>query len=281
MNAMPPILLADLFPEVSQHLLTLLSSLTLDEWNLPTSSSGRRVKDIASHLLDGSLRRLSFQRDGYSPSDGGPRSAETLLEFLNRLNSEWEKATRRLSPLVLIDFIERADRQLADLFESLDPFAPAPFAVAWTGEQQSPNWMDVAREFTEKWHHTQQIFEATRRPSTITVRRLFHPCLDTFMRALAFTFRNVATERGTSLAVVVIGEAGGTWYVERANSGWQQVARPTTSPRSTVTLDQISAWKLVTKCRRRQDALAKFPDLQIDGDVELGSHIAEMLSMMA
>ena len=67
---MPPILVADLFPEVSGRLVELLRSLSLEEWHLPTVSSRRTVKDIASHLLDGSFRRLSMQRDGYRPADG-------------------------------------------------------------------------------------------------------------------------------------------------------------------------------------------------------------------
>jgi hypothetical protein len=39
--------------------------LTPDEWHLQTVSSQRTVKDIASHLLDESLRRLSMQRNNY------------------------------------------------------------------------------------------------------------------------------------------------------------------------------------------------------------------------
>ena len=188
--AMPPILVADLFPEVTSRLLELLRSLSPDEWHLPTVSSRRTVKDIASHLLDGTLRRLSMQRDGYRPADGWsqPRADESLVVFLNRLNDEWEVGTRRLSPAVLVGLIEWADAQLAELFRSLDPHAPAIFPVAWAGEERSENWMDVARDYTEKWHHTQQIFDATDRPSTIMNRRLGHPCLDIFMRALPFTF---------------------------------------------------------------------------------------------
>ena len=37
--------------------------------------------------------------------------------------------------------------------------------------------MDMARDYTEKWHHTQQIFDATKRPSTIMSRRLGHVIL--------------------------------------------------------------------------------------------------------
>jgi hypothetical protein len=117
--------------------------------------------------------------------------------------------------MVLVDLIEWADAQLADLFGSLDPHGPALFPVAWAGEERSVNWMDVARDYTEKWHHTQQIFDATQRPSTILNRRLGHPCLDTFMRALPFTFRGVEAERGSVVTVAVTGEAGGNWHVER------------------------------------------------------------------
>jgi hypothetical protein len=153
---MPPIHIADLFPEISRRLVELLRSLSPDDWQLPTLSSRRTVKDIASHLLDGSLRRLSMQRDGYRPPDGRsrPRAGEPLMDSLNRLNDEWEAGTRRLSPRMLVDLIEWADAQLADLFRSLDPSGPAIFPVAWAGEERSENWMDVAREYTEKWHHT-------------------------------------------------------------------------------------------------------------------------------
>ncbi|MEQ8789940.1 MAG: maleylpyruvate isomerase N-terminal domain-containing protein [Pirellulaceae bacterium] len=283
MTEMPPILVADLFPEISQHLVALLRLLSEDDWRKSTTSSQRNVKDIASHLLDGSLRRLSMQRDGYFPPDGssGPQVDELIMESLNRLNSTWESAARRLSPQVLVDLIEWADVQLADLFQSLDPFGPAIFPVAWAGEEQSQNWMDVARDYTEKWHHTQQIFEATGRPSTITERRLFHPCLDIFMRALPYTYRNVGAEVGSTVAVVVTGEAGGSWFVERTADGWRQTTNPANSPISTVTMDQLTAWKLVTKRRSLKQVREQFPDIVIEGDERLGQPVLGMVSVMA
>jgi hypothetical protein len=60
-----PVLVAGLFREISGHLVELLRSLAPEAWHGPTGSSERNVKDIASHLLDGSLRWLSVQRDGY------------------------------------------------------------------------------------------------------------------------------------------------------------------------------------------------------------------------
>lgn len=278
-----PIFVAHLFRDVSQRLVTLLRSLDEEEWHLPTLSSERQVKDIASHLLDGSLRRLSMQRDAYLPPDGSsqPREDETLLDFLTRLNAEWETATCRLSPKVLVGLIEWADEQLADLFESLDPFGPAIFPVAWAGEQESQNWMDVARDYTEKWHHTQQIFDATSRPSTIAERRLIHPCLDIFMRALPFTFRNVDAPEGSIISVTITGEAGGEWLVVRSGQSWIQVTEAVTTPVTRFTISQDSAWKLFTKRLDHSEALRRFSGMQIEGDIALGSNVIEMVSVMA
>lgn len=280
---MPPILVADLFPEITSHLLDLLHSLTPDEWHLPTVSSKRTVKDIASHLLDGSLRRLSMQRDGYRPADGWslPRAGEPIMDFLNRLNDEWEVGTRRLSPKILVNLIEWADSQLADLFKSLDPEGTAIFPVGWAGEEHSKNWMDVARDYTEKWHHTQQIFDATHRPSTIMTRHLGYPCFDIFMRALPFTFRNVEGEMGTHVAIVVTGEAGGNWHIERRKDGWEQIVESCAQPTATVTMNQDTAWKLVTKRRSREAVRRQFPDIQIRGDEHVGLSVLDMVSVMA
>jgi hypothetical protein len=278
-----PILVAPLFRDVSSRLTELLRSLDPEDWHRPTLSSQRQVKDVASHLLDGSLRRLSLQRDGYLPegSSGRPRADETLLSFLTRLNAEWEVATRRLSPQVLIGLLEWADPQLADLFESLDPFAPALFPVAWAGEDHSQNWMDIARDYTEKWHHTQQIFDATRRLSTITQRRLFHPCLDTFMRALPFTFQDVDAPEGTMIGVRIVGDAGGDWFVVRSEHKWTQVTDAAEPATARMIITQDSAWKLFTKRLDRREARRRFPDIQVVGDIDLGSHVLDMVSVIA
>jgi len=281
MSSLPPILVADLFPKISRHLLELLRSLRLDEWNLPTLSSRRSVKDIASHLLDGSFRRLSIQRDGYRPPDGQLRPGEPLTSLLNRLNDEWEIGTRRLSPRVLIELLEGADCELAQLFQTLDPFGPALFPVAWLGEEESCHWTDMAREYTEKWHHTQQIFDATGRTSTILTKELGHPCLDIFMRALPFTYRDVDAPEGTVVEVRVSGDAGGSWFIERRADRWLQMIYSVQSPAAIVEMDQDTAWRMLTKRRARETIRRQFPEIRISGDEELGAHALDMVSVMA
>jgi hypothetical protein len=140
--------------------------------------------------------------------------------------------------------------------------------------------MDVARDYTEKWHHTQQIFDATKRPSTIMDRRLGHPCLDIFMRALPFTFQSVAADLGSVVTVTVTGEAGGDWHVERRDDGWRQIAEPARPTIATVTMDQDTAWKLVTKRRSREASQQQFPGIRISGDEPLGLHVLDMVSVM-
>lgn len=279
---MPPLLLAPLFEEIGRQLVALLRSLSPEDWQQPTSSSARTVKDVATHLLDGSLRRLSLQRDGYSApgSAGRPGDGEPLQGFLNRLNAEWERGTARLSPRVLTDLIEWTNPQLARLFGSLDPHVRAMFTVAWAGESESANWFDVAREYTEKWHHTRQIFEATGRPSTIDSRELMLPCLDAFMRALPYTYRDVAAPAGASLEVRLTGDAGGSWYLVRHEAGWQQMTR-CAQPKAVVTMPPLTFWRLVTKRRTREAVPAAFPEIEITGAQELGVHVLDMVSMMA
>src|SRR4051794_8071511 len=104
MSPLPAIETVDLFDEVNDHLIDLLKSLSLDDWHRPTMCSAWQVKDIAAHLLDGNLRRLSLHRAGYvsphlPPDPGG------LPPFPNRLNAEWTTAARRLSPAVLISLL--------------------------------------------------------------------------------------------------------------------------------------------------------------------------------
>ena len=86
---MKPILTAHLLPVVEAHLLELLRSLRPDEWALQTIAPAWKVKDVAAHLLDTQLRKLSRVRDDCVL---GPRpqfsSHDEFLAFINRLNAE-------------------------------------------------------------------------------------------------------------------------------------------------------------------------------------------------
>src|SRR5579872_7335349 len=152
-----PILCAHKIREVDRALISLLQSLAPPEWDLQTIVPTWKVRDVAAHLLDTALRKLSMVRDSCYVEAVTIQSPADVISLVNRLNREGVTVYRRLSPKILIGMMKEACDQSARFHESLDPFAPAAFSVSWAGEDSSLNWFDTARELTERWHHQQQI----------------------------------------------------------------------------------------------------------------------------
>lgn len=229
--------------EVDRRLLDLLDTITLDEWDRETIVPGWRVRHIAAHLLDTATRKLSLVRDGFftQAPDG------SLVDFINRLNAEGVAVYGRLSPSVMREQMAVAVRASADFHASLDPMAPAAFAVSWAGESESLNWFDTARELTERWHHQEQIRLALDRPGIMTPE-LYRPVIDTFMRVLPYRYRGIAAPESTEVAYSVTGECGGHWRLVRESNRWSLTTGSTgSSPAAAIRLPQEYAWRIFTK----------------------------------
>ncbi len=272
-----PILTAHLFPKLDGMLIELLRSLGPEDWEKQTVSPKWKVKDVAAHLLDTPLRGVSIGRDGYVAESPRINSAADLAAFINRLNQEGVSVYRRLSPAVLIALMEVAAKLLAELHASRDPDAMAPFGVSWAGEEKSANWFDTAREFTERWHHQQQIRLAVDKPGIMT-RELYYPVLDCFLRALPFTYRSVSAKPGTYAQIIISGECGGNWYLHRAGETWQLFEEPFGEKASETIIPQEIAWRIFTKGIDRESALSQ---VKVAGDVALGLHVLGMVSIVA
>jgi len=275
-GALPPILIAHLFPKIESLLIELLRSLELADWERQTISPKWKVKDVAAHLLDTQLRKLSVVRDHYAAEQPVIHSAADLVAFVDRLNEEGVRLYRRLSPSVLISLMEVASRQSAEFHGSLDPFAPAAFPVSWAGDDTSPNWFDTAREYTERWHHQQQIRLAVDRPG-ILIRELYHPVLDCFMRALPHAYRKVTAEPDTLLVVEITGDAGGRWHLHREGGAWRLRDRGIGKLAAHVTIPQEIAWRIFTK---GLDPASASTQARFEGDQELGRYILEMKAVV-
>ncbi len=276
-ESLKPILTADLFPKVDGLLLELLRSLTPEDWEKQTVSPKWKVRDVAAHLLDTVLRGISIGRDGYLTEAPKINSSADLAAYINRLNQEGVSVYRRLSPAVLISLLEVACQSLAEYHASRNPLALAPYGVSWAGEEKSANWFDTAREFTERWHHQQQIRLAVGKPGIMT-RELYHPVLDCFLRALPFAYRTVGAMPGTYLQIIISGECGGSWFLHRAGDSWQLLAEPFGEKVSETTIPQEIAWRVFTKGINRQSALSQ---VNVAGDAALGLHVLEMVSIVA
>src|ERR1700712_961144 len=129
-----------LFPILDQKLIELLKSLKEEDWVKPTLAKLWTVKDIAAHLLDTNIRTLAT-RDNYFTKPGYEiHSYQDLIAYLNHLNAVWVTAAKRISPKVLIDFLEITGKQHAASMAALDLTAIASVSVAWAGEQTSKMW---------------------------------------------------------------------------------------------------------------------------------------------
>ena len=271
------ILTAHLFPALDEMLLELLRALTPADWEKQTVSPKCKVKDVAAHLLDTSLRGVSIGHDGYVPPAPKISSSTELGGYINRMNEEGVAVYRRLSPAVLISLMELSTKLLAEYHASRDPYAMAPYGVSWAGEEKSANWFDTAREFTERWHHQQQIRLAVNRPGIMT-RELYFPVLDCFMRALPFTYRNVSAKPGTMVRITVSGECGGIWYLHRAAEGWLLTETECGQQVSEIIIPQEIAWRIFTKVIARETALSQ---VKITDDAALTLPVLGMVSIVS
>ncbi len=251
-----PIFTAHLFPILEAHLLELLRSLEARDWELPTVAPAWNVKEVAAHLLDTQLRALARARGAAPPPTPAIRSNADLVALVNRLNHEGVSRYRNLEPSELIARMEASSRDVAAHRRSLDPFADSAIAVSWAGEERSSNWFDTAREFTERWHHQQQIRLAVDRPGIMT-RELYHPVLDCFMRALPFAYRHRTGKPGTAARFNVSGDCGGSWYLQRDANRWRLVDAPAGEQVSETTIPQEIAWLVFTKGLSRASAAAR------------------------
>lgn len=280
MKALTPIETLYLFPDERAALLGLLSNLTLEEWHAPTICEGWSVKDIVAHLLGDDLGMLSGRRDRFRSPDGqGVNFSDwdELIAFINRQNAIWVQAMRRLSPQVLIDLLRASGEQTLALFESLDMHATGG-TVNWVSSQPGPVWMELAREYTERWTHQQHIRDAINQPG-LKDRRMFAPVLEAFIRAMPRAYERVDAPEGTIITCVITGEAGGAWSLHREGTRWVQyvVEASDPTPDSRVTLNQETAWRLFTRGISPQDALAQ---ASINGNYALGLHLLNTVSML-
>ena len=257
----------------------MLRTLAPEDWQRQTRAPHWRVGDVVAHLLDTAIRRLSGGRDGHQapPPDREIATTSDLTAFINDLNAQWVMANRRVSPRITIELLDVVGRQLADFFSSAALDQPARIAVAWAGESNSPAWFDIGREYTERWHHHQQIAEAIGAP-LLTSRRWLHPVLDVSMRALPFAYRDVEAPATTGVTVEIAGEAGGHWTLVREISCWRLFTGALDHAAAHIRLDQDLAWRMFFKQRSRDEVLAA---MAVSGRADLARPFAGVLAVMA
>lgn len=231
---------------VEAELLSLLNTITADEWDAPTIVPGWRVRHVVGHLLDTATRKLAVLRDGFGVERPASSNPEDVRDFVDRLNAEGVRVYGRLSAPVVRLLMTHVSPLLCAWHRTIDPTAPAAFAVSWAGETRSLNWFDTARELTERWHHQAQIRLALNRPA-LDAREVYHPVLDCFMRVMPHAYRHVAAPTGTLVSIRVDGPAADDWQLYRAPEAWLLTAGLGLTPNAVVTVPGEIAWRMFTK----------------------------------
>lgn len=277
LRPLEPVLVLDRFAPLHAELIGLLRGLAPDDWGRPTACALWSVRDIAAHLLDDDLRRLSFHRDGQAPPAAGPMGGAELVALVNQMNAEWVAVARRMSPRVIVDLLEVTGPWVVDLFRATDPFAPGHWAVTWAGEETSPHWFDVGRDYTERWLHQQQIRDAVG-AAPLTGRAWLHPVLDLFVRALPVAYRHTRAASGATVAVIIEGEAGGAWTLRSEDGRWALYGGAPPRPTATATMTDDTAWRLFSKGLKGETARGR---VAIGGDQALGAVALGALAVLA
>lgn len=284
MTPVPPVSVIDLFAGEREALAALLDGLSAAQWALPTACPGWSVHDLALHLLGDDVGRLSRGRDDYrgyadAVAATGIDLSEwhTLVAFINQQNEAWVRATRRISPRLLCQLLRLTGEATGTYFAHLDLRATGG-PVDWAGPGPAPVWLDVAREYTERWVHQQHIRDAVGRPG-LKEPRWLAPVLATFVRALPHALRRVTAPEGAWIRLAISGEAGGDWWTVRTADGWLLVAEQgPPAPWATVRLDQETAWRLWTKGVEKEQALAR---MRHDGDAAAAAAIRDLVAILA
>ena len=211
------------------------------------------------------------------PPPSRPISSERdFVAFINGLNAEWVDVSQRFSPRVLTDLFEKASADLADWFEQLPFDAPALFGVSWAGEQTSEGWFDVGREFTELWHHQQQIRMAVGAP-TLEGPQFLRAVLEVALRGLPHAYRDTPAADGEAVTLHINGPSSGTWTLARVTNGWLlQVGEPAASS-TQVRMSDDTAWKLLFNALTEPEIKAS---LVIDGRADLAAPLLKARSIV-
>jgi len=238
------------------------------------------VKDVALHLLGDDIGRLSWGRDGYvNPGFAAGLDIGTLpglIAAIDRQNAVWVTGTRRMSPELLIELLALTGEQTEAYFASLDLTALG-MPVDWAGPEPALIWLDVAREYTERWVHQQHIRDAVGKPG-LTERRWLAPVLDAFARGLPRVLRNAPAPDGATLRLTIAGDAGGEWVALRQRGEWVLGTAPGIEVDATVELSDDVAWRLFTRGMSKEDARQA---ARIEGDEALAVRALDTVSILA
>ena len=260
----PPIDARPLLGPERAALLELLAGLDESTWSASTPCPSWSVHELAVHLIHDDLRRLSAGRDGHRGAWVDVSGLDNLAAALSGLNEAWVTTVApSMSPRMVRETLAWLAAPTEEHLGGLDPDALGA-AISWAGEGRQPNWLDVAREYTERWVHQQQLREAVSRPG-LEQPEFVGPVCETFARGVARVLP--ARTAGTALLVRMHGPVEKAWTWVTAASGWQ-MTEGASRPAAVVDLPVSAFWRRAVRMMDRPEIAAA---ARVEGDDELAA----------
>jgi hypothetical protein len=267
----------ELFRPLHSALIELLRGLDEEEWKRRVGAGEWTVRDVAGHLLDGDLRRISADRDAYVQAPARPvHSYGDLLHHLDDLNGLWTRAARRISTRLLVELLENTGTTVSSLMEGSTLEGDAKFAVAWAGQQHSPMWLDVGREFTERWHHQDQIREAVG-ATPMTQAPQLGAVISISLHAIPAALRELDRPDGSAVSIVATGAAAGEWHVVRRSGEWQLTGELSAAPQARIAATDLDLARLLMH-RLAEARIAE--RVRVEGDTDLAAAVTRARAVM-
>ncbi len=246
-----------LFPDLNESLITFLNNLKPADWHRKTVCNQWNVRDIAAHLLDTSIKKLSLSRDRF------------IIDDKQKLgNKDWVKTIKGISPIILTEMISIYQNQLLAYFKQLKPTDQALL-----GESIS----EISKAYQERWLHQQQIRYAFN-DQFLLQPKFYSPFLEIFMLALPVKYSKIEAPSATVVEVKIAGPAGKSWYIKKQSNSWVFSNNDHQKPSASVYIDQQIAWLLFSKGILLNEAAQYY---HINGDKNLGQHALSMLTVIA
>ncbi len=268
-----------LFAPLHDGLIELLQVLSDDEWFLPTACEPWTVHDICIHLFGADINVLSGDRDHFAhPLRGGWRDLSDwsdLLAFIDQRNAEWVETNSRISPATLVDLLACTGPLAAHVWDDRD-MAAIGRPVDWVGADPQALWVHVAREYTERWVHQQQIRDAVHKPG-FAEEWFIRPVIEAFMLALPRALDKVPAGRGDVVRVVLTGDGGGTWIATFDGESWIGTAGPGESEVAAIEMSTDAFWRMASRTISPDEARGRARTI---GDATAVDAFVHMVSMI-
>ena len=141
----------------------------------------------------------------------------------------------------------------------------------------SLNWLDLGREYTERWHHQQQVREAVGVP-LLTEPRWLGPVLRVAIHALPRAYADVTPSAPAAVVLEITGPSGGIFSLDYREGRWRLLEGESADAAARVSVDEDTAWRLLHKRISKQEAEQA---ARIDGDRGLAARVFQALAVMA